>query len=172
MRSTCGHYALDGNVPRLPAGVGKASWTTVLHQRDRILIVDSDQNCRALLDAIFDMYGFDVFTTDTVLGASALIASFRPTVILLDLALPYRSGASLLGQLKANPDTSSIPIVILTALPDVLPVERRRQAAAVVQKPFQTRPLVETVRAACARRTLLTGPVRIDSTSIRRLGSL
>ena len=58
----------------------------MLHQRDRVLVVDDDPTCRALLDAIFDMYGFDVFTTDTVLGASALIASFKPNVILLDLA--------------------------------------------------------------------------------------
>ena len=144
----------------------------MLKQRDRILVVDSDQPSRALLDAIFDLHGFDVFSTDTVLGASALIASFRPNVILLDLALPYRSGASLLAQVKANPDTASIPVVILTAMPDMLPSERRRQAAAIVQKPFHTRALVETVRAACARHMVMTGPVRIDSGSIQHLGSL
>jgi DNA-binding response OmpR family regulator len=110
--------------------------------------------------------------TGTVLGASALIASFRPNVILLDLALPYRSGASLLTQLKANPDTATIPVVILTAMPDMLPTERRRQAAAIVQKPFHARSLVETVRTACARHMVMTGPVRIDSGSIQRLGSL
>ena len=144
----------------------------MLQQRDRILVVDSHQPSRALLDAIFDLHGFDVFSTDTVLGASALIASFRPNVILLDLALPYRSGASLLAQVKANPDTASIPVVILTAMPDMLPSERRRQAAAIVQKPFHTRALVETVRAACARHMVMTGPVRIDSGSIQHLGSL
>ena len=46
-------------------------------QRDRVLVVDDDPTCRALLDAIFDMYGFDVFTTDTVLGASALMLAAK-----------------------------------------------------------------------------------------------
>ena len=152
-------------------GVGKASRKTVLHQRDCVLVVDDDPTRRALLDAIFDMYGFDVFTTDTVLGASALIASFKPNVILLDLALPYRSGASWLAQLKANRGTAGIPVVILSGMPDVLPRERQMQAAAVVAKPFRTRALVDTVRAACARPAVAE-LVTIDSGSIQRLGSL
>ena len=142
----------------------------MLHQRDRVLVVDDDPACRVLLDAIFDMYGFDVFTTDTVLGASSLIASFKPNVIVLDLALPYRSGASWLAQLKANPGTAGIPVVILSSMPDMLPRERRMQAAAVVAKPFRTRALVDTVRAAYTRPTVATDPLRIDSGSIQRLG--
>lgn len=142
------------------------------HQRDRVLVVDDDPACRALLDAIFDMYGFDVFTTDTALGASTLIASFQPNVIVLDLALPYRSGASWLAQLKANPSTAGIPVVILTSMPDLLPTERRAHASAIVGKPFRTRQLVDTVRAACARATLVSAPVRSDSASTQPLGSL
>jgi DNA-binding response OmpR family regulator len=144
----------------------------VQHQRERILVVDDDPTCRALLHTIFVKYGFEVFTTDTVLGATALIATFRPTVILLDLALPYRSGASLLSDLKADPDTSSIPVVILSGLPDMLSRERRRQAAAVVSKPFRTRALVDTIRAVCARQPALRAPVRIDSANIQPQGSL
>lgn len=171
-RSTSAPYALYRNVPRPNGGAGKASRTTVQFERDRVLVVDDDPACRVLLDAVFDMYGFDVFTTDTVLGASALIANFQPKVIVLDLLLPYRSGASWLAQLKANPSTSGIPVVILTSMPDVLPSERRMQAAAVVGKPFRTRFLVDVVRAACTWPTPATTPIRIDSASIRPLGSL
>lgn len=156
---------------RLLAGVGKASGKTVPQLRERVLVVDDDPICRALLDAIFDMHGFDVFTTDTVLGASELIASFRPDVILLDLALPYRSGASWLTQLKAQPETASIPVVILSALPDMLPQDRKVLAAAIVPKPFRTRALVEVVRAVSAGSTAVVAPVRYDSASTRPLGS-
>ena len=144
----------------------------MLHLRERILVVDDDPDCRALLDAIFSMYGFEVLTTDTVLGASTLIASFRPHVILLDLALPYRSGASWLAQLKSNPNTVGIPVVILSAVPDLLPAERRRQAAAITQKPFRPRALVDTVRAVCARPVLVAAPLRLGSASSQPLGSL
>ena len=59
-------------------------------------------------------------------------------MILLDLALPYRSGASWLVELKADPGTAHIPVVILSAHPTVLPEGRRRLAHAILGKPFQT----------------------------------
>jgi two-component system phosphate regulon response regulator PhoB len=145
---------------------------TVLSDRPRILIVDDDPACRALLDAIFDVHGFQVTKTDSVLGASELIAQIRPSVILLDLALPYRSGASWLAQLKANPETAHIPVVILSAVSDTLPRERRELAHAVIRKPFRTRTLVETIQAVLggeivAERDLIT----LDPASSRPLGS-
>ena len=77
---------------------------TVTADRRRILIVEDDPGCRALLQAIFVSHGFRVTSTDSVLGAPELIERLRPDVIVLDLALPYRSGASWLVELKADPE--------------------------------------------------------------------
>ena len=143
-----------------------------VHRRQRILVVDDDPTCRALLDAIFDLHGFDVFSSDAVLGASSLIDGFRPDVILLDLALPYRSGASWLAELKSRPETASIPVVILSAMPEMLPRDRRALAAAVLAKPFRNQTLVETVRSVCIHQTVAVSPPHFDSTSTPRLGSL
>src|SRR3954468_2289978 len=132
---------------RGPCGARRMSGMTVRRASQRILIVNDDPSCRTLLDDIFERNGFDVTYTDSVLGASELIARVRPTVILLDLALPYRSGASWLAQRKANPDTAQIPVVVLSALPDVLLGERRELARAVVRKPFRPETLVQTVQA-------------------------
>jgi len=141
---------------------------TVHHASQRILIVDDDPSCRELLDGLFELHGFQVTHTDSVLGASELIARHRPTVILLDLTLPYRSGASWLAQLKANPVTANIPVVVLSDLPDMLPRERREFAGAVVQKPFRAGALVQTVRAVCARANLLEADVTNDRASTPR----
>lgn len=144
---------------------------TVLPESQRILIVDDDPGSRALLDEIFEQHGFQVTHIDSVLGAFEVIARVRPTVILLDLALPYRSGASWLARLKAQPATADIPVVILSALPDVLPRERRELAQALVQKPFRTGALVETVRAACADARRSDPEITIDRVSTPPLGS-
>jgi two-component system, sensor histidine kinase and response regulator len=144
---------------------------TVLSHSQRILIVDDDPSCRALLDGIFERHGFQVTHIDSVLAASELIARVRPTVILLDLALPYRSGASWLARLKSQPETADIPVVILSALPDVLSRERRVQAQAFVRKPFQARTLVETVQAVCAGRLVADLEVTSDPVSTPPLGS-
>jgi len=135
-----------------------------------ILIVDDDPACRALLDATFERRGFQVTHIDSVLGASELIARVRPTVILLDLALPYRSGAGWLARLKAHPETAQIPVVILSAMSDVLPTERRNLARAVVSKPFSARRLVQTVEAACTGLRLAEAELTSVPASTRPLG--
>lgn len=169
-----------GAVRTRGAGLGSRdlSGMTVPHTRQRVLIVDDDPACRALLDAIFDLHGFDVTSTDSVFGVSALVARVQPSVILLDVALPYRSGASWLAQLKADPETARIPVVILSAVPDVMPRDRLALAQAVVRKPFRSRTLVHAVQAACdgarfAEAALpLDSTLRIYSASSQPLGSL
>lgn len=115
----------------------------------RLLIVDDDPTSRALLETIFRGYGFTVACTDSALGGNDLVQRFQPAVILLDLALPFRSGASWLTQLKADPRTMRIPVVVLSTIPEVLPLERRELAAAIVKKPFRAQLLVGTVQALC-----------------------
>lgn len=145
---------------------------TALSPMHRVLVVDDDPTCRALLEAIFETHGYTVTATDSVIGASALLAQSRPNVILLDLALPYRSGASWLAQLKADPVTEAIPVIILSAAPDVLPRERRGLAQAVIRKPFRTATLLDTVQSLCAARPT-KAPTRLsDSASIQPLGLL
>jgi DNA-binding response OmpR family regulator len=144
---------------------------TVLSDGQRILIVDDDPSCRAVLSTMFERQGFQVAHIDTVLGASDVIARFKPTVILLDVALPYRSGASWLTRLRSEPATADIPVVILSAVPDVLPRERRELAQAVVRKPFQARTLVETVHAVCSSSPRAQTELTTDRVSIRPLES-
>ena len=141
-------------------------------QQRRVLIVDDDAACRALLEAIFETHGYVVTATDSVIGASALIVQSRPNVIMLDLALPYRSGASWLAQLKSSPMTAGIPVIILSALPDVLPRERRGLAQAVMQKPFRTAALLDTVRMLCTNGPRTEPTLPHDSASIQPLGLL
>ncbi len=145
---------------------------TVLSHKQRVLVVDDDPTCRALLEAIFETHRYTVTATDSVIGASALIVQARPSIILLDLALPYRSGASWLAQLKASPATADIPVIILSAHPDVLPRERRGLAQAIVQKPFRTSSLLDTVRMLCGRGSMTDLRLQTDSASSQRLGSL
>jgi DNA-binding response OmpR family regulator len=146
--STAGHYAERRVESRVSRGAQPMSGMTVPSESQHILIVEDDPGCRALLNAIFDANGFQVTATDSVLGASELIERLAPDVIVLDLALPYRSGASWLVELKADPDTAHIPVVILSAHPTVLPEGRRRLAHAILGKPFQTRSLLAAIRSA------------------------
>ena len=116
---------------------------------DRLLIVEDDASATHLLQELFNAVGYAVTTTDSALGTTGLVRRLRPSVILLDLGLPYRSGVSLLADLKADPATSDIPVLVITGFPDVLTTERRAMVGDVIPKPFDPRALVETVRALC-----------------------
>jgi DNA-binding response OmpR family regulator len=116
--------------------------------RPRVLIIEDDPDFRALLTHVLEQEGYDIAAADSVLGAAALARRLRPAAILLDLGLPYRSGAALLAELKADPRTAGIPVLVVSGMPEVLPAERRALVAGVIAKPFDTRALLDAVRAA------------------------
>ena len=116
----------------------------------RILIIDDDPDLREVLTEALRGEGYAVTALESAFGAAGLARRLRPGVILLDIGLPYRSGASLLTELKANPSTAGIPVVVISANPDALTAGRRAQATAVLDKPFQVEALLGAVRAACS----------------------
>lgn len=83
-----------------------------------ILIVDdTPMNIDVLLEAIGDDYDIIVATN----GESAidLAKANNPDLILLDVMMPGISGFDVLKILKSQPDTSSIPVILVTALSDI-----------------------------------------------------
>ena len=89
-----------------------------------VLVVEDDPGVAALLAEVLAGAGYAPTTTDSALGAAALARRLRPAVVLLDLGLPYRSGGALLGDLKADPATAGIPVLVVSALADARPSGR------------------------------------------------
>ena len=119
--------------------------------RRTALVIEDDPAIANLIKYVLAAQGYVVTATDSAVGAAALTRRLRPDVILLDLGLPYRSGASLLSELKADPTTENIPIVVVSALAAVLAPERAAQADAVVAKPFSPQALLDVVAAVSGR---------------------
>jgi two-component system, cell cycle response regulator len=116
-----------------------------------VLVVEDEPGVAALLAEVLAGAGYAPTTTDSALGAVALARRLRPAVVLLDLGLPYRSGGALLGDLKADPATAGIPVLVVSALADALPPDRRALTAGVLGKPFSPAALLAAVRAAAGR---------------------
>ena len=115
----------------------------------RVLLVEDDPEIRELLGLLLRAQGYAVEAVDSAIGAAALVGRVRPDVILLDLGLPFRSGAALLEALKADPSTAGIPVVVVSAVAEALGPRRRDLAHAVIAKPFRTDELLEAVAGAC-----------------------
>ncbi len=97
-------------------------------EKSRILIADDNQpNCE-LLEAYLANVDCDVeFAAD---GHETLekVKSFRPDLILLDVMMPRLSGFEVCRQLKDDPETSHIMILMVTALNELGDIERAVQA--------------------------------------------
>jgi CheY-like chemotaxis protein len=118
-----------------------------------VLVIEDDPGIRELLSDTLRSQGYAVTATESALGAATLVRRLNPRVILLDLGLPYRSGGALLLDLKADPATAAIPVLVVSALAETLTPERRAMAAAVIAKPFDPDTLLSAVHHACAPAT-------------------
>lgn len=80
-----------------------------------IMIIDDQPDFRSLLADYLEEEGYDVMLAGD--GAEALesINFKKPHIILLDVMMPKMNGYEVCRALKANPETSGIPIIFLTA---------------------------------------------------------
>ncbi len=131
----------DGNWERGAAPAGRMS---------DVVVVEDDPLMADLLGDLLSDEGYSVTVLPSAFGAREAVQRRRPSAVVLDLGLPYRSGAALLADLKADPATASIPVVVVSALTEALPPDRSALAAAVIGKPFQLRALLDALCAAGA----------------------
>ncbi len=85
-------------------------------QAGRILVVDDEKHCRTLLRQVLEEAGFAVLEASDGLEAIELAKAHNPKLILLDVMMPGIGGMDVAAALKGNPDTSLIPIVIISVL--------------------------------------------------------
>jgi CheY-like chemotaxis protein len=114
----------------------------------RAVVVEDDEQIAELWVTILEAVGYAVAWRDSGLGLVGLLRDWRPDVVLLDPGLPYRSGAAVLADLKADLQTAAIPVVVLSGAAEALPPARAAQAAAVLAKPVGPRHLCEVLAAA------------------------
>jgi DNA-binding response OmpR family regulator len=119
-------------------------------ERGCVLVIEDDAGLQSMLKVMLNLGGYAVTAIDSALGAMATVRRVRPDVILLDLGLPYRSGASLLAELKSDAATAAVPVLVVSAMTHILSAERRALADGVIPKPFSAEDLLKAVRAASA----------------------
>jgi DNA-binding response OmpR family regulator len=112
--------------------------------------------------------GFNAFGVGTGSGTLALAKQDKPDVVILDVNLPDISGFDVCRQLKADPDTSGIPVLFLTA------TEKNESGAetakgvggiAYLFEPIEAETLVTMVKFACGMKSLRAGAGSVDTSS-------
>ena len=120
-----------------------------------VLVVDDDPVILKLLEVNFDMEGFGVLIAHDGEEGIEVARRERPDVIVSDIMMPRVSGIELVAELKGDPDTSDIPIILLSAKAQNADVRTGLDAGAddYITKPFEPLDLVDRVnRLLDARR--------------------
>src|ERR1700681_4925675 len=116
-------------------------------RKSRILIADDNQTNVELLEAYLG--GLDCEIAVAVDGRDTLakVASFKPDLILLDIMMPKLSGFEVCKQLKGDPTTKGIMILMVTALNELGDIERAVNAGTddFLSKPVNKLELLKRV---------------------------
>lgn len=117
----------------------------------RVLILDDSEVSLQLQSALLGMSGFHVRTSGTIAEFDALLAVWRPHVILTDLQMPDVDGATLCRKLRANPDTAKIPVVLFSSasLEELAEIAKRVGADAYLSKRSGYEDLPERLQELC-----------------------
>lgn len=136
----------------------------IQNERPRILIVDDvNENLHALINILREDYAIQAATN----GEKALEIARRqpaPDLILLDIKMPGMDGYSVLSALKANPVTTDIPVIFVTALSEAADEARGLAigAADYISKPVNPELLKARVQTQLELRRYHRHPVLYD----------
>ena len=155
--------------PRAPS-VGAAVLPSPL-----VLVVDDDPRSRDLISHYLEHSGYRSACAATAADAVRLARELKPDAITLDIILPDRDGLLVLAQLKSDPETRRIPVVVVTV------TERSELGFSLgaedwLVKPIQKEPFLRSLEAATAsvgaagKRTVLV--VDDDPTAVEYLSEL
>ena len=112
-----------------------------------IMVVDDNADMVTVTKTILEARGYSVIAANSAEELFNRLEEQRPDLILLDIMMPQMDGLLALRQLRGNPDTSSIPVMLVTAkvrYQDIL-AGYQQGADYYLTKPFTSSQLVNGI---------------------------
>ncbi|HTL39506.1 MAG TPA: response regulator [Methylomirabilota bacterium] len=123
--------------------------------KTKILVVEDEEILLTALSEELKQEGFEVVGAKDGVEGVEKAASDKPDLILLDLVMPRLDGIGALKQMKENPDTKEIPVVILTNLSDYDKVSDALSLGAMdylVKANYRLEELVNKIKTVIERK--------------------
>lgn len=115
-----------------------------------VLVIEDDPWTRTITTALLAGEGFAVLEAKNGEEGLQQARAHTPNAILLDLALPTKSGLDVLHELKSETSMRGIPVIVVSAYGSLMNESDAQQATGVIQKPFDYDDLVGQVERATA----------------------
>jgi DNA-binding response OmpR family regulator len=125
----------------------------------RILLCDDEAHILRAAEFKFKRAGYEVFCASDGQEGWELLLAHRPDIVVTDCQMPRMNGLQLAERIKQTPETSGLPVIMLSAKGFELSPEDIREKfgiRALLAKPFSPRELFQRVEATLAGEEVLT----------------
>jgi CheY-like chemotaxis protein len=121
-------------------------------RRLNVLLVEDDDDARALYCYILATAGYRVKAVSNGLQAFAQVQVDRPDVIVTDIAMPVLSGLDLIAAVRSDGELADLPVVAITSFGENLREQARAAGATdAIDKPTEPARMREVIEAAVSR---------------------
>lgn len=133
-------------------------------ERARIAIIDDDMIFLELMQDLLGIgEGFEVATSSNWLDSHAFVQRTRPDLVIVDLMMGRdQTGWAVIDQLRSDPETSQIPIILCSAAAPVMDrhADRLEQTPGLelITKPFDVDQFLGVIERLLVQRPARTGP--------------
>lgn len=130
-------------------------------EKGRVLIVDDNPSIVRLIEVNLEYEGYDTLLAYDGQHALEVLRDHFPDLVILDLLMPHLDGWGVLSAMKKDPRTSSIPVIMLTAMSQKENLKRGWEMGVeeYLTKPFNPSRLIQAVEKALGKARKEARPV-------------
>ena len=111
-----------------------------------VFLIDDDNDLLDIMEEVLAMAGFSVQKMTDGAGVVSRVAADQPDLVIVDYLLPLVNGGELCAQLKKDPRTRHIPVILMTAYPRVLLSLGDYGCDDLIEKPFDIDDFADRVK--------------------------
>jgi len=124
------------------------------------VVIDDEEDITTFLSSILEDNGFTVRTANDAKTGEDLVRADQPSIVLIDLMMPGRSGVQLFARLRGDSATSEIPIVMVTGIKEEMGIDwgdivdklKARKPDGFIEKPIIPEKIVSVVNGVLSGR--------------------
>jgi DNA-binding response OmpR family regulator len=120
--------------------------------KPKILVVENDTALIEILEELFKENNWDFRIMKDVMDIKSTVKEFKPDLVILDYLLPLVNGGELCSQIKQDPQTKNIPVLLYSAYSKVLLSIGDYGCDVFIPKPFELDMLLEQINKLLKKR--------------------
>lgn len=123
----------------------------------KILIVDDDAQLRSTIQMVLKLKGYEVIDADNGATALKLARAALPDLVISDINMPQADGYAALAELRKDPATAAIPLILMTGESDSAGMRKGMELGAddFLSKPFAMNALLKAVEARLKKQDVV-----------------